>query len=153
MNKKIDEKHMKLFTIIVAAYILFYFILNPYSLQYYFHNCLGKLLLLLYIINITMVSPLFAVIFSAVILGIYNYMIFNVEGMINMDNKNGTEKKALQNTGKEGYDNIDVNLSPSSYGMERNKIITVEKYIRPKCSNALIIIESTSNKEPSAYFP
>lgn len=149
MNKNIDEKHINLFTIVIAVYILFYFIMNPYSLRYYFQHSLGKILLLLFIVNITMVNPIFASIFSLTIIALYNSLIFTLEGMHNMAKIDATEKKALP---KEGYDNIGMHLKPAFYGSERNKIVTMETYIRPKASNALIISKYSNKNEPVAHF-
>jgi hypothetical protein len=66
----------------------------------------------------------------------------------------GTIKGTIEGT-KEGYENIHTSLLPSFYGTERDKIIHLEKIIRPKPSNSFLIMQSqgnTSNAEPMSFY-
>jgi hypothetical protein len=56
---------------------------------------------------------------------------------------------------KEGYENIHTSLLPSFYGTERDKIVSLEKIIRPKPSNSFIIMNhqaDTRNTEPMSFY-
>ena len=56
---------------------------------------------------------------------------------------------------KEGYENIHTSLLPSFYGTERDKIIHLEKIIRPKPSNSFLIMQNpgnTSHTEPMSFY-
>jgi len=123
VNSRID---IHVILIAVSTLILFFFITNPQSLRHYFKDSIGRTVLLLFIVNLTYIHPFFGIAASIVVLGVYNFMVFTMEG-------------GNQPLLSEGYTNIHESLSPSFYGMERNHIITRESYMRPKSSNSLMV--------------
>ena len=143
MKKKIKANVGNIDTLLLflSFIILCYFLINPYLLKYYFDYSLGRALILLLIINITYKNSFLGIIFSLLIIGLYNSKVFILEGMNNI-------KKDI-NYKKELYQNI----SPSYYNSEQNKILSIYTYIKPKSSNILMSnINSKYNIEPKPYF-
>jgi predicted membrane protein len=125
------EENKKTLTVFLGSFVLFYFAIEPYSLRYYFHTHLGRVLLLLFSLLITSICPLFGISCTLVLLILYHYTIFR-EGMTNQMKKKD-KKKA------EGFTNMKNSLNPSRYGNERNVVLTMETYMRPKSSNTIPI--------------
>jgi hypothetical protein len=93
-----------------------------YNIEYLYKTVLGRLLLFLFIICITIIDKTFGIIISSFILTYYNE--YNLEGFVNNPNLKTTEM----------FDNI-----YSNFNLTKNKII-IENFLTPKESNKEIYL-------------
>jgi hypothetical protein len=129
--------NIKIFLIFLSTIILFYLIINPNTLKYYFENALGKLSLLFFIITITYVVPLFGIISSLILIFIYNSKVFVIEGM-NSSKKNENEEKTTEKKEPE-----EGELDTLPIDTNQNKKVDLEKSIQPKDSNTIPVTKNS----------
>jgi hypothetical protein len=67
---------------VVFSLIVFYIILYPYYLPFYFENTLGRASMILFIIVMTFCNPIMGILATFIFIGLYNYRI--LEGLENM---------------------------------------------------------------------
>jgi hypothetical protein len=74
--------------------------------------------------------------------------------MINKNNINNNEK-TKDKTNKKGKEGFQSSIKPSPFGNERNRIITMESYMKPKQSNSLMfsINKNDENSNPVSNEP
>ena len=117
MIKKNSNKIIKI-TLILLCITL---IAISYNIEYLYKTVLGRLLLFLFIICITIIDKTFGIIISAFILTYYNE--YNLEGFVNPDIKT-----------VELFDNI-----YSNFNLTKNKL-NLEKFLTPTESNKEIYL-------------
>lgn len=93
-----------------------------YNIEYLYKTVLGRLLLFLFIICITIIDKTFGIIISAFILTYYNE--YNLEGFVNNSDIETVEL----------FDNI-----YSNFNLTKNKL-NLEKFLTPKESNKEIYL-------------
>jgi len=140
--------HLHTIIFVVTLLIIFYIIMFPYYLHFYFEKTLGRAALLFFIIAITYCSPLLGILTSAIFIGLYNNRtIEGAMGSMNIDTA------AIQN--------IDVTNSPPALNNNKFndflgissdepkiKVVTDKKYAKsddePKTTES-----STSGMQPT----